>query len=130
QEIGRALNPVIVSGQIEGGAVQGIGGALTEEVKLADGVMANANFTNYIIPTFADVPTVRVHILERPYKYGPFVAKGIGELPTDGPAPAVCNALSQALGIEINSLPATPERLLELLEAAGRLEPGPAATRR
>ncbi len=122
QEIGKALNPVIVTGQIEGGVVQAIGWALSEEVKMRDGVMANANFTNYIIPTFADVPTIRVHLLERPYKYGPFGAKGIGELPCDGPAPALLNALSHALGgVELNSLPATPEHLLELLgEDVGR----------
>ncbi|MBI3892321.1 MAG: xanthine dehydrogenase family protein [Candidatus Wallbacteria bacterium] len=116
QEVGRVLNPVIAQGQIEGGVVQGLGYALQEEVKMRQGVMANANFTNYIIPTFADVPEVKVHFAERPYPFGPFGAKGIGELPMDGPGPAVANALSHALGVEVNRIPATPEHLMELLQ--------------
>ncbi|MBI2945715.1 MAG: xanthine dehydrogenase family protein [Candidatus Wallbacteria bacterium] len=115
QEVGRVLNPVIAEGQIEGGVVQGIGYALCEEVKMKDGAMANANFTNYIIPTFADVPAVKVHFAERPYPFGPFGAKGIGELPMDGPGPALASALTHALGVEVNRIPATPEHLLELL---------------
>jgi CO/xanthine dehydrogenase Mo-binding subunit len=102
-------------GQIAGGVVQGLGWALWEEVRLdAQGAMRNANLTSYVLPTMADVPTIRVRFEENPYGYGPFGAKGIGELPMDGPAPAVCNALSMALGADVNAIPATAERLLQV----------------
>jgi CO/xanthine dehydrogenase Mo-binding subunit len=112
QEIGKAIHPAFVAGQIEGGTAQGIGYALLEDVAMRDGRMANAQLTNYIIPTTLDTPPMDVAILESPYKYGPFGAKGVGELPIDGPAPAVINAIRH-LGIGITSLPATPERILE-----------------
>ncbi len=113
QEVGRVLNPTLAVGQIAGGVVQGLGWALWEDVRLdAQGGMANANLTSYVIPTMADVPTIRVFFAENPYNYGPFGAKGIGELPMDGPAPAVCNALSMALDAPIDAIPATAEALL------------------
>jgi CO/xanthine dehydrogenase Mo-binding subunit len=115
QEIGRVLHPTLAVGQIAGGVVQGLGWALWEEVRLdAQGAMRNANLTSYVLPTMADVPTIRVRFEENPYGYGPFGAKGIGELPMDGPAPAVCNALSMALGADVNAIPATAERLLQV----------------
>ncbi|MBI5610921.1 MAG: molybdopterin-dependent oxidoreductase, partial [Deltaproteobacteria bacterium] len=113
QEIGRVLNPTLAVGQIAGGVVQALGWALWEQVRLdAQGGMWNANLTSYVIPTMADVPTIRVLFDENPYAYGPFGAKGIGELPMDGPAPAICNALSMALGTGIDAIPATAESLL------------------
>lgn len=113
QEIGRVLHPTMAIGQIAGGVVQALGWALWEDVVLdAQGAMRNANLTSYVLPTMADVPTIRVRFEENPYGYGPFGAKGIGELPMDGPAPAVCNALSMALGVSIDAIPATAERLL------------------
>jgi CO/xanthine dehydrogenase Mo-binding subunit len=112
QEIGRAINPVVVHGQIEGGTAQGLGYALLEEVVMRDGSMANASLTNYIVPTTLDTPTMDIVILEHPYAHGPMGAKGIGELPIDGPAPAVINALRH-LGVDIRALPATPERIME-----------------
>jgi CO/xanthine dehydrogenase Mo-binding subunit len=111
-DVGRAIHPLFVRGQIEGGTVQGIGMALTEEVVVRDGRMANAQLTNYVIPTPLDVPDLDVVILERPYPHGPFGAKGVGELPIDGPAPAVVNAIRHA-GFDVRCLPATPERLME-----------------
>ena len=84
QEIGRALNPTLVAGQIEGGTVQGIGYALLEEVVMRDGRMANAQLTNYIVPTTMDAPRIDVVIMENRYRHGPFGAKGVGELPFDG----------------------------------------------
>jgi CO/xanthine dehydrogenase Mo-binding subunit len=117
QEIGRALHPVQAAGQIEGGTVQGLGYALLEEVAMRDGRMANAELTNYLMPTTADVPPIDVTILEAPYRHGPFGAKGVGELPMDGPAPAIVNALRHA-GYDIRAIPATPERLM----AAPRLD--------
>jgi CO/xanthine dehydrogenase Mo-binding subunit len=114
-EIGKAIHPMMAVGQIEGGTAQGIGYALTEEVVMKDGRMANAQLTNYIIPTPLDAAPIDVAILERPYVHGPFGAKGVGEMPIDGPAPAVINALRHC-GFDVRSIPATPERLL----AAGR----------
>jgi CO/xanthine dehydrogenase Mo-binding subunit len=110
-EIGKAIHPMMAVGQIEGGTAQGIGYALTEEVVMRDGRMANAQLTNYIIPTSLDAAPIDVAILERPYVHGPFGAKGVGEMPIDGPAPAVVNALRHC-GYHVGAIPATPERLL------------------
>ena len=110
-EIGKAIHPMMAIGQIEGGTVQGIGYALTEEVVMRDGRMANAQLTNYIIPTPMDAPPIDVAILEEPYEHGPFGAKGVGEMPIDGPAPAVVNALRHC-GYDVRAIPATPERLM------------------
>jgi CO/xanthine dehydrogenase Mo-binding subunit len=115
QEIGRALNPTLLAGQIEGGSVQGIGYALLEDVVMRDGRMANGSLTNYIVPTTKDTPRIDVVIMESPYKHGPFGAKGVGELPFDGAAPAVANAVRH-LGLDVRSLPMTPERLMELAD--------------
>jgi CO/xanthine dehydrogenase Mo-binding subunit len=114
-DIGRAIHPVLASGQIEGGIAQGIGYALIEDVVMRDGRMANAQLTNYLVPTTLDTPEIEVMIVENPYEHGPFGAKGVGELPIDGPAPAVVNAI-RSLGIDIRDIPATPERILAALE--------------
>ena len=111
-EIGKAIHPLMAQGQIQGGTAQGIGYALLEDVVMRDGRMANAQLTNYIVPTPLDAPPIDVTILERPYAHGPFGAKGVGEMPIDGPAPAVVNALRHC-GFDIRSIPATPERLFE-----------------
>jgi len=110
-EIGKAIHPLMAEGQIEGGTAQGIGYALLEEVVMRDGRMANSTLTNYIIPTSMDAPPIDVAILERPYKHGPYGAKGVGEMPIDGPAPAVINALRHC-GFDVREIPATPERLM------------------
>ncbi len=110
-EIGKAIHPMMAVGQIEGGTAQGLGYALTEEVVMRDGRMANATLTNYIIPTAMDAAAMDVVLLERPYAHGPFGAKGVGEMPIDGPAPAVINALRHC-GFDVRSIPATPERLM------------------
>jgi CO/xanthine dehydrogenase Mo-binding subunit len=111
-EIGKAIHPILATGQIEGGSAQGLGYALLEEVVMRDGRMANAQLTNYIIPTTLDTPALDIVILENPYTHGPFGAKGVGEMPIDGPAPAVINALRHA-GYDLREIPATPERLME-----------------
>ncbi len=118
QEVGRVVNPVLASGQIEGGVAQGIGFALYENVVWQEGRMVNSQMTNYIMPTSADLPPIRAYFEEVPYAYGPCGAKGIGELPIDGPAPAIVNAIENATGISINTIPVTPEVLLEATEAA------------
>ncbi len=87
QEFGRAIHPILAKGQIEGGTAQGVGWALLEEVVMRDGAMANAQLTNYLVPTTMDTPEIETVILENPYAHGPFGAKGVGELPIDGPAP-------------------------------------------
>ncbi len=123
QEFGRPLNPVLAVGQIEGGTAQGIGWALTEEVVMREGAMANAQLTNYCIPTTLDTPPLETVIVENPFPYGAFGAKGLGELPMDGPAPAIVNALRH-LGLDLRELPATPERVMD---AAARRAPAEVA---
>ena len=119
QEVGRVINPTLAAGQIEGGVAQGIGWALYEDVVWRDGRMANAQMTNYIMPTSMDLPDIRVYFEEVPYLHGPGGAKGIGELPMDGPAPAIFNAIAHATGVDVRRLPLTPERLMAAAEAAG-----------
>jgi CO/xanthine dehydrogenase Mo-binding subunit len=110
-EIGKAIHPVLLAGQVEGGTAQGIGYALLENVVMRDGAMANPTMTNYIVPTTLDTPPMDVHIMERPYKHGPFGAKGVGELPIDGPAPALVNAIRYA-GFDVSAIPVLPENLV------------------
>ncbi|HMA18721.1 MAG TPA: xanthine dehydrogenase family protein molybdopterin-binding subunit, partial [Thermoanaerobaculia bacterium] len=105
QEIGKAIHPILAAGQIEGGTAQGLGYALLEEVAMRDGRMANAQLTNYIVPTTLDTPEIDVTILENPYRHGPYGAKGVGEMPIDGPAPAVVNAI-RSLGLDLREIPA------------------------
>jgi CO/xanthine dehydrogenase Mo-binding subunit len=111
-DIGTVIFPLGARGQVEGGTAQGLGYALTEEVVMRDGAMANAQFTNYIVPTTLDTPPMDVVFIERPYAHGPFGAKGVGEMPFDGAAPAVVNAIRH-LGLDLRAIPATPERLME-----------------
>ncbi|MBV9880185.1 MAG: xanthine dehydrogenase family protein [Gemmatirosa sp.] len=110
QEFGRPIHPALARGQIEGGTVQGLGYALLEHVVMRNGAMANPQLTNYVIPTTLDTPELDVVMLENPYAGGPFGAKGLGELPMDGPAPAVANALRHA-GLDVREVPAIPELL-------------------
>jgi CO/xanthine dehydrogenase Mo-binding subunit len=107
-EFGRPIHPALARGQIEGGTAQGMGYALLENVVMRDGVMANAQLTNYVIPTTLDTPEYDVVMLENRYEGGPFGAKGLGELPMDGPGPAVVNALRHH-GLDVRQIPATPE---------------------
>ena len=113
QEVGRVINPVLAAGQIEGGVAQAIGMTLYENVVWQNGRMANGQMTNYIMPTAADLPPVRVYFEEDPYAFGPAGAKGIGELPMDGPAPAILNAIENATGISFDRVPLTPEALMK-----------------
>ena len=109
QEVGRVLNPVLAAGQIEGGIAQGIGYALYEKVLLKNGHMINNQMTNYIMPTAQDAPPISVFFEEIPFDYGAFGAKGIGELPHDGPAPAILNAIQDATGENFAFIPLLPE---------------------
>ena len=119
QEVGRIVHPVVAAGQIEGGIAQGIGFALTEKVVFgADGVMANNRVTNYILPTSADLPPIRVVFEQNGQGAGPRGATGIGELPMDGPAPAIVNAINAALGIALSGVPVLPEDVMAAIEGA------------
>ncbi|MGA2889098.1 MAG: xanthine dehydrogenase family protein molybdopterin-binding subunit [Terracidiphilus sp.] len=117
QEAGRVLNPVLAAGQIEGGVAQGIGYALYEKVVLRNGRVANNQMTNYIMPTAEDVPPIHVYFEEIPFQHGGYGAKGIGELPHDGPAPAILNAIKDATGVSFHSIPLLPEDMFAALAA-------------
>jgi len=110
-DVGKAINPTIVRGQIDGGTLQALGWAVLENVVYKDGKVANANMTNCIVPTFADAPELETIIVEVPYPFGPHGAKGVGEIPMDGPAAAVANAVADALGADFDTLPLLPEVL-------------------
>lgn len=120
QEVGKVLHPVLARGQIIGGVAQGIGYALYEKVVWQSGRMQNSQMTNYIMPTSADLPPIRVYFEELGNIHGAFGAKGIGELPMDGPAPAIVSALEDAIGIGFNSIPLLPE---EIMAAVNSLVP-------
>jgi CO/xanthine dehydrogenase Mo-binding subunit len=117
QDVGKAINPLFVEGQILGGTAQGFGYALLENAVYEAGAMANASFTNYVIPTVLDMPKVTVDIVEVPYSRGPFGAKGVGELPMDVPAPAVAAAIRHATGFLPRELPILPESLARVVHA-------------
>ncbi|HZG50958.1 MAG TPA: xanthine dehydrogenase family protein molybdopterin-binding subunit [Pyrinomonadaceae bacterium] len=113
QEVGKVVHPILAAGQIEGGVAQAIGFTLYENVVWRDGRMVNNGMTNYVMPTSADLPPIRVHFEEQPYRYGPAGgAKGIGELPLDGGAPAILNAIEHATGIAFTHVPLMPEALM------------------
>ena len=118
-DVGKAIHPALALGQIEGGTAQALGFALLEHVVMRDGAMANAQLTNYVIPTTLDTPVIDVVLIENPYPGGPFGAKGLGELPIDGPAPAVVNAI-RSLGIDVREIPALPEIVLREASNAKR----------
>jgi len=127
QEIGKVLNPVLAEGQITGGVAQGIGFALYEKVVWQDGRMLNNQMTNYIMPTSVDLPPIRVFFEEQGNVHGAHGAKGIGELPMDGPAPAIVNAVEDATGVRFDAIPLLPEDLFEALrhESVDRDAPSP-----
>ena len=115
QEVGKVLHPVLAAGQIEGGVAQGIGYALYEKCEYREGALKNNQMTNYIMPTSADLPPIHVLFEEIPSAHGAFGAKGIGELPMDGPAPAILNAIEAATGIAFNQCPLLPEDIFEAM---------------
>ena len=122
QEIGKVLHPVLAKGQIIGGVAQGIGFALYEKVIWEKGRMQNGQMTNYIMPTSADLPFIRVYFEELRNIHGAYGAKGIGELPMDGPAPAIVNAIEDALHVPFNSIPLLPEDIFAVLSESAAPE--------
>ena len=119
QEVGKVLHPLLARGQIIGGIAQGIGFSLYEKVVWQNGRMQNSQMTNYIMPTSSDLPPIRVFFEELGNVYGAYGAKGIGELPMDGPAPAIVNAVEDAIGIPFDSIPLLPEDIMDRMNAAG-----------
>ena len=115
-DIGKAINPQNVEGQIEGGTVQGIGMALMEEQVIKEGITLNPDLTGYLIPTSMDTPRFTTRLVENEDSEGPFGAKGIGEPATIATAPAIANAIYDAIGVRIYHLPITPEKILKALK--------------
>jgi CO/xanthine dehydrogenase Mo-binding subunit len=115
-DIGKAINPLSLGGQIDGGTVQGLGYATMEELIHREGVVINPNLADYYIPTSLDVPEMKTILVEYPGHLGPYGAKAIGEPPVVLPAPAIINAIENAVGIRLRELPATPDRVLNGLK--------------
>ena len=117
-DVGKAMNPMLAEGQIEGGAAMGLGGALMENLMPFYPLQSEQPETlgDYIIPTAVDIPAIESVILECPSLDGPFGAKGIGEMTANSPSPAIVNAIHDAVGIWISSLPVTPEKVLRALD--------------
>ena len=114
-DVGRAINPKLVEAQIEGGAVMGSGYALLEEINVSKGRISNPNFDGYLLPMSLDTPEIYSFIVEDPEPTGPFGAKGVGEPALIPTAAAIANAVYDAIGVRIYSLPITPERVLQAL---------------
>jgi CO/xanthine dehydrogenase Mo-binding subunit len=114
-DVGRAINPQSVEGQIQGGAVQGLGYGLMEEVVVEDGVNLTTSFASYLIPSASDLPDVEPLVVESGEGLGPFHARGIGEPPIGPPAAAVANAIADAVGVRLTRLPITAERVAAAL---------------
>ena len=125
QDVGTPINPMAVEGQIEGGAVQGIGRALTEDVIFDkdNGRTLNPSLTTYLMPLAADMPSIENVLIEVPTEHGPFGARAVAEPPGFGPPAAIANAVHDAVGVRIKDLPITPERLLAALRGEAMDEP-------
>jgi CO/xanthine dehydrogenase Mo-binding subunit len=110
QDVGRAMNPIAVEGQIEGGNAQGLGLALMEEIVVDDqGRVRNPSFTDYLIPTILDVPPMPIDVFEFPHPDSPYGLNGVGEPPTLSSTPAILNALRDASGLELSRTPVRPD---------------------
>jgi len=122
-DVGKAVNPALVEHQIYSGVSFGLGYGLTEDIKIDEkGRVMNPNFSDYIIPTIADMPKIQAIIIEKHEPTGPFGAKGCGEPPNVATAPALLNAIYDAIGVRIESLPATPEKILKALKEKEKAE--------
>jgi CO/xanthine dehydrogenase Mo-binding subunit len=116
-DCGKAINPMLLEGQLEGGVAMGLGYGLLEEMVLEDGQVKNPQFTDYILPTALDVPGIDLAIVEDPAPKGPFGAKGVSEAALLPTAPAIINAIYDAVEVRIRDLPATPVKILTALKA-------------
>jgi CO/xanthine dehydrogenase Mo-binding subunit len=114
QDVGRALNPQAVEGQIEGGIAQGLGLALMEEIQLVDGEIRNPSFTDYLIPTVLDMPPVKLDVLELGHPDSPYGVRGVGEPPTISSTPAIVAAVRAATGRTLTRIPLRPDDIAGL----------------
>lgn len=112
QDVGKALNPQAIVGQLEGGSMQGVGLAVMEELVIDDGVILNPTFTDYLVPTFMDAPNIDTEVIEEGDHWGPFGAKGIGESPTISSTPAIVAAIRNAIGKDLTRVPVRPEDIV------------------
>jgi len=112
-DAGRAINPQALLGQIEGGLLMGLGTALTEEYRVEDGIPQTLRWADYKVPLIGQMPEMDLHIVEDMTSAGPYGAKGIGELPSIPTAPAICNAIYNAVGVRVQRLPVQPAWLLK-----------------
>jgi len=117
-DVGKAINPISLEGQIEGGTIQGLGYAIMEEMIHNDGVVVNPNLGDYYVPTSLDIPEMKSIIVEYPGALGPYGAKAVGEPPIVLPAAAIVNAIDNAVGVRVDEIPATPNRVLLALRKA------------
>ena len=117
-DVGRIVNPRLAVGQAQGGILQGMSWALYENLVYKNGIMVNPNFTDYVMATSADKPEYDITFIEKPYAGGPYKAKGMGEVPLIGVAPAVANAIKNACGARVNSVPLLPEKVWRELKKA------------
>jgi len=126
QDVGKAIDPVAVIGQLEGGIAQGLGLAVMEEIQLKDGHVRNASFTDYLLPTILDMPPVVCDVIEHPHPDAPYGAKGIGEPPTISSTPAVVAAIRAATGKALDRVPVRPDDIVFGVPSRSgwRIEPG------
>ncbi len=115
QDVGRAINPLGLEGQIEGGIAMGIGYGLSEDLVIEDGIVRNPSFRDYKVVTAPEMPPVEIQTIENDNENGPYGAKGISELPTIVTAPAIANAVHNAIGVRFNDPPLTPEKIVRAL---------------
>ncbi len=115
-DVGRAINRLSVEGQLEGGAIYAMGYGLTEEVVIENGVVKTRSFIEYLLPTSLDVPEVKTIVIESGDGVGPFGAKGVGEPSVNSVAPAIANAVFDAVGVRVYDLPLTPEKVLKAIK--------------
>ena len=111
QDVGHAINPEQVLGQIHGGSAQGLGLAVMEEIQVVDGLVQNPSFTDYLIPTVLDMPPMRVDVLELADPHSPYGLRGVGEPPTISSTPAIVAAIRAATGLDLTRVPIRPEHL-------------------
>lgn len=119
-DAGKVVNPQTFTGQIEGAVVQGVGYAVTENPIIEDGIIRTVNFSTYLLPSIKDVPEIEVIAIEDGEESGPFGAKGIGEIGIISVAPAIANAIYDAVGVRPRAIPITPERMYWLLVGRGQ----------
>ena len=115
-DVGKAINPMALTGQIQGGIMMGLGYALWEELRFEDGKIANGSFADYKIATPRDIPDAVALMVEKHYAAEPYGAKGVGEMAVFGIAPAIANALARTVGVRLKDLPMSAEKLLEQIK--------------